>query len=233
MAATFGEETISAPDFSRRWREVVNSNRLLLRQSRDLPSLRALLGFLEGRNAQCWCDQLDEYEAALKTLAEIARHSETLRGRIEEHGEEMAVWQKERQELERRKGEDWRQHLIPLIMHRDSSHDAKEVAQWQRQIDRQTAIRATAFEEPIAVCRERIAATRYLLAEFKRHRREMERGTKAAEARAKIAEITGAAQMARMELVRSAFLTTESLEHTQLRPTSWWLPLLDPTRSLV
>ena len=229
LAATFGADTISAPDFSRRWREVVSASRLLLRQSRDLPSLRALLGFLEGRDAQCWCDHLDEYEAALKTLAEIARHSETLRGRIEEHGEEMAVWQKERQELERRKGDDWRQHLKPLMAQRDTAHDAKEAAQWQRQIDRQTAIRATAFDEPIAVCRERIAATRYLLAEFKHHRREMEHGPEASEARTKIAEITRAAQMARLELVRSAFLTVESLEHTQLRPTSWWLPLLDPT----
>ena len=35
--------------------------------------------------------------------------------------------------------------------------------------------------------------------------------------------------MARLDLVRDAYLTTESLEHTQLRPTSWWLPLVDPT----
>jgi len=229
LAATFGVETLSARDFAGQWREAVGASRRLLRQSSELSSLRALLGYLEGRDAQCWCDRLGEYEAALQALAEIARHSETLRGRIEEHSEEMAVWQKELQELERRKGEDWRQHLKPLMVQRDASLNSTEAAQKQRQIDRQIAIRATAFDEPIAVCRERIAATRYLLAEFQRHRREMERGSEATKARVKIAEITREAQMARLELVRSAFLTIESLEHTQLRPTSWWLPLVDST----
>ena len=228
LAATFGQETVSARDFAARWREVVSVSRSILHQSRDLPSLRALLGYLEGRDANCWCDRLGDYEAALKTLAEIGRHSETLRGRIEEHSEEIAVWQKERQELERRKGEDWRQHLRPLRDKREVAADEKEVTQWQRQIDRQMALRATAFDEPIAVCRERITATRYLLSEFQRHRREMERGPEARQARAKIAQIAQEAQMARLELVRSAFLTAESLEHTEFRPTSWWLPLVDP-----
>ncbi len=45
----------------------------------------------------------------------------------------------------------------------------------------------------------------------------------------RIQEIVSAAQMARLELVRAAYLTVESLEHTQLRPTAWWLPFVDPT----
>ena len=229
LAATFGAETISAQDFSRDWREIVAASRLLLKQSRELPSLRALLGYLEGRDALCWCDRLTEYEAALKVLSMNARHSETLRGRVEEHQEEMLVWRKERAELERRKGEDWRHTLMPLIALRDAAHTSGEVLAYQKQIEREISMRTAMFDVPIETCRERITATRFLIGEFQRHRRELERSPEAVQARAQITEFTREAQMARLELVRSAFLTIESLEHTQLRPTSWWLPLVDST----
>ncbi len=184
---------------------------------------------MEETNEHCWCDRLDEYEQALQTLREIASHSETLRGRMDEHQEELVVWQKEREELERRKGEDWRHNLQPLIVKRDAASDSGEAARHQAQIGRQTAIRATAFDVPIEIARERIAATRHLLAEFRRQRKLLERGPEASAARARIAEITHGAEMARLEIVRNAYLTIESLEHTNLRPTAWWLPFVDPT----
>ena len=229
FAATFGVETIGATAFAARWREVIASCRTLLTESRQLSSPRQLLSFLEGKYDLCWCERREEYDQALETLKEIAAHSETLRGRIEEHQSEVEVWAKERQELERRKGEDWRTHLQPLRQKLRDAPDAKEAAQWQKQIDRQTAVRATAFDEPIAVARERINATRVLLTEFRRQRRLLERGPEANAARARIMEIVREAQMARLDLVRNAYLTIESLEHTQFRPTAWWLPLVDST----
>lgn len=228
LAETFGTETISARDFAARWREVVGACRQVLRESRDLAGPRQLLTFLEGKHDLCWCERRDEYDAALKTLKEIAAHSETLRGRVEEHRQEMAVWQRERLELERRKGEDWRRNVQPLLQ-KSQAAGTKEAAEWQKQAERQITIRATAFDAPIDVARERMAATRFLLAEFKRQRRLLERNPEATQARARIAEITREAQMARLDLVRNAYLTIESLEHTQLRPTAWWMPLVDPT----
>ena len=35
--------------------------------------------------------------------------------------------------------------------------------------------------------------------------------------------------MTQLETVLAAFLTAEGLEHTQLRPSAWWLPLVDPS----
>lgn len=229
LAATFGVESLSVPEFAARWRDVSAASRHLLRESQALGSPRALMAYLEGKNGQCWCERLDEYEQALHALKEMASHSETLRGRVEEHELELSVWQKERQELERRKGEDWRHNIQPLRQKRDAAGDTHEAARWQAQIDRQTAIRATAFDDPIGVARERIAATRHLLAEFRRQRRLLERGPDAARLRARLMEITREAQMARLDLVHDAYLTVESLEHTQLRPTAWWLPLVDPS----
>jgi hypothetical protein len=85
------------------------------------------------------------------------------------------------------------------------------------------------FDEPLQICFERINATKILLAQFRRQRRLLERSAEALQARAKIREIVREAQMARLELVRKAYLTIESLEHTNLRPTAWWLPLVNPS----
>ena len=219
LAATFGTATITAPEFAACWRNVADTCRQTLRESRALLSPRRLMTYLEERDARCWCDLRSEYDKELDKLKLSAAHSDILRGRIEEHQEEIQVWQKERRELERRKGEDWRRSVQPLMAQAGS----------QQQIDRQIAIRAHAFDEPIAVARERITATRTLIAEFRRQRRLLERSPEAVVARTRMTEIVRDAQMARLELVRNAFLTLEGLEHTQLRPTAWWLPLVDPT----
>jgi len=220
LAATFGTETISAPAFASRWHEVAEKCRRILRESHALSSPRSLMTYLEEHDARCWCELRSEYDKQLDTLKQIAEQSEILRGRVDEHRGELQNWQRERQDLERRKGEDWRRSVQPLLAGLPGT---------QTQIDRQEAIRAHAFDEPIADIRDRVTATRTLLSEFRRQRRRLERSPEAVAARTRITEIVRDAQMARLEMVRNAFLTLEGLEHTQLRPSAWWLPLVDPT----
>ena len=220
LAATFGTELISAPEFAGRWHGVLEACRQTLRESRTLLSPRSLLTYLETHNERCWCDLRSEYDRQMDILKRIADQSEVLGGRIDEHREEIKVWQAERSELEQRKGDDWRRSVQPLRAGLPAS---------QVQIDRQIMVRARAFEEPIETIRERITATRFLLSEFKKQRRKLERGPEAAAARSRIAEILRDAQMTQLALVRAAFLTAEGLEHTQLRPSAWWLPLVDPS----
>ena len=227
LAGTFGTETISAPGFAKRWHSVLADCRQTLRESREIRGTRALLCYLESKRGSGWCDKQAEYESALKTLKEMADHSDTLRGRIEEHTQELDVWRKERADLERRMGEDFRHSLQPLLAKRGAAVDPREAAHFQAEIGRQMAVRARAFEEPIEVARERIAATRSLIASFRRQRRLLERSPEAVEARARLRGITLSAESARLDLVHDAYLTMESLEHTQFRPTAWWLPLVD------
>jgi len=210
LAATFRTETISAPAFASRWHEVSEHCRRILTESRALSSPRSLMTYLEEHDDRCWCELRSEYDKQLDTLKQMAGQSETLQGRVEEHEEEVRIWQRQRQDLERRKGDDFRRSALPLT-------------------DRQIAARAHAFDEPIETLRGRITATRTLLSEFRRQRRRLERSPEAAAARTRITEIVRDAQMARLEMVRNAFLTLEGLEHTQLRPSAWWLPLVDPT----
>ena len=219
LAATFGTEIITAPEFASRWRDVLEDCRRTLADSRTLSSPRRLLAYLEERDSRCWCGLRSEYEEQRDVLKQIAAQSEIMRGRIDEHREEIRIWQTARRDLERRKGDDWRRSQ-PL---------RAALPGTQAQIDRQDAVRAHAFDEPIAEARERIIATKALLAEFKRQRRRLERSAEAVAARSRLAEILRDAQMARLALVQAAFLTREGLEHTQFRPSSWWLPLVDPS----
>ena len=176
--------------------------------------------------APCWCDLLADYEVALTFLRENAEKSITLRDRIDEHRSEQRMWQNERIEIERRMGLDWRANVLPLV-EQAANAEGNQAAEIDRKIQRQMAIRSTAFEEPLVVLRERINSTKTMIASFRRERRRLERSHEAVQARAAIARITREAQAARLMLVRNAYLAVEGLTHTHLRPTSWWFPLVD------
>jgi hypothetical protein len=166
----------------------------------------------------------------MDTLKAIADKSQTLGDRIAEHREELRVWKGERQGLERRMGEDWRRSVAPIREKlRQAADHGKDTRHLEHDLGRQIAIRATAFEEPLHICRERIKATQHLLGEFRRQRRLLERSQEATQARAAIQRIVAEAQLARLDLVRNAFLTVDGLEHTEVRPTAWWLPMVDPS----
>ena len=252
LASAFGTREIAIRDFSKQWRTVIGTQLALQTESRAIRSIRGLLTFLEhhesepprpdtevpesGRNLGAaypaepghWTLALREYDAASHLLAETAKHSAILADRITEHRSEVAVWTEERQDLERRKGIDWRSSVLPLVRELASlPEDHPRQPELQRAIERQAAIRAKAFDEPIAEARDRIRSTQFMIHEFRRQRRLMERSPECLAARKTIAAIVRKAQMARAILVRNAFQTIDSLEHTHLRPTSWWIPMLD------
>ena len=62
---------------------------------------------------------------------------------------------------------------------------------------------------------------------LKARRWDIERGAEASEYRRRRSEITDAAEVCRMRLIRNALLTTEGLTHTAHRPSAWWFPLAD------
>jgi hypothetical protein len=228
LAAAFSAECVSAGEFARRWREVVAQQRRLLEESRTVRKPRDLMDFVEGRDPNCWCDRRADYDRSMQTLTEMAKRSDVLRKRTAEYRDQVRIWKLERQELERRSGEDWRAHLLPLLRDLDAlgPEDASRTA-IEASIARQTKIRASAFEERIAEVRDRIVATRRLVQDFRHERRALERDPAAMSARETIRRVLREAQLARAELVRNAYLTIDGLEHTNLRPTAWWLPLVD------
>lgn len=59
--------------------------------------------------------------------------------------------------------------------------------------------------------------------------RELERGSKAVAARRLLRNVERAAQRARLELARNAILASDGLAGTDVRPSSWWFPAVDPS----
>jgi hypothetical protein len=229
LAQAFGQQDIPATEFASRWQEAVEGQRRRLREASFPRRLRDLLLFLDSQGDGCWCDLLNEYETAQKTLREIAGQSAILGERIAEHRRELGVWRQERLALETRKGDDWRRNFQPLRLRlQEAELSGQDTARLRRDVDQQYAIRASSFDVPLEEAREYIAATRRLIAEFRRQRRLLERSPSALAARARIESITREAEMARLELIHNAYLTVEGLEHTNLRPTAWWLPMVTP-----
>ncbi|MEO7714629.1 MAG: hypothetical protein ABIY70_00385 [Capsulimonas sp.] len=230
LAAAYGAETVSAAEFGARWRDVVMTQKENLREIKSLTKMRDLLTYLEAKEPGAWSAHRAAYEQSLAALAQNAAHSEVLRRRVEEHRSEMVSWKEERTRLEARMGDDWRKNSFPIVQRlRYETLSDTERAQLETKLSREAATRARAFEEPIAVGQERIHATLRLIASFRKQRRLLERSPEALAARATLERIAVEAQRARMRLVHNAFFTVESLEHTNLRPTAWWFPLVDPS----
>jgi len=228
LASTFGAPTIPARDFSARWREVIAEQKKFLASSPGIAGVRDLIDLLEVREPGKWSDRRSDYEAALDQLSSTAMKSSIMADRIAEHREEVAVWTQERYELERRSGEDWRNNVLPLVRQLGGQEpESSHARALENEIERQQAIRANTFEIPIAEARDRISATRTMLAEFRRQRRILERSPEQQQARATVNRITRETQLARAVMVRNAFQTIDGLDHAHLRPTSWWMPLVD------
>ncbi|BDI31942.1 hypothetical protein CCAX7_39930 [Capsulimonas corticalis] len=230
LAAAYGAQTVSAAEFGTRWRDVVADQKSTLREIKSLNKMRDLLTYLEAKEFGDWSARRQDYEQALATLSEYAQRSEVLRQRVEEHRREMAMWKEERAQLEARMGDDWRRNSLPLVhrLRHETLSDA-ERAQLETKLAHETAVRERIFAQPLAIGQDRIRASRRLIASFQHQRRLLERGSEPRAARATLEQITVEAQRARMRIVHDAYITVDSLEHTNLRPTAWWFPLVDPS----
>lgn len=232
LAQAFGCAHINIQQFARRWREVVDDQRALLNSIATLKSSRSLINFLLGHRREVWELNLHQLDKASAELQKIASRSEILRNRQYDLIQQKRTFTQERLELERRMGEDWRSHVQPVsdaIIHNQlrGVSDSHLNAEY----DKLLAMRENTFVQPLAECIARIDSITKLALEFRRQRGQLEHSAEAQSYRAEVARIKREAEMEKLMIVRTAFLTIEGLQHTDDRPTSWWLPLLDPSNT--
>lgn len=233
LAQAFGAVQVSGPEFARRWREVVAEQERLLREVAGLAGIRHLVEFLAGRTDGVWRERLKEYAAAHDLLIEIRDRSGAFEERSRHLYEELARVKSEAQRLEAEKGENYRRTIKPLRerlweLAQQGTTAGPEVERIEAEIAAQEAPRAE-FDRAI---RERREQARELEAEAKavrKARMENEKSGAAARARAAITAIEREAESARLKMVRAALLVTRGLPQSNLRPSAWWFPLVDPS----
>ena len=85
-----------------------------------------------------------------------------------------------------------------------------------------------AFDERIEAAQTRAVQQRTGAEVALQQQLAIEKGAAATQARARIGELEGEAELARLLCVRNALRATGSLRQNNLRPTAWWLPMVSP-----
>ncbi|MBI3946589.1 MAG: hypothetical protein HY321_11765 [Armatimonadetes bacterium] len=233
LADAFDTPHICGAELARRWRGVVAEKKHLLEEVAGLGGARDLLAFLARRGNDDWLERLEAYTRAHDLLLEIRDRSQAFEARSQALFEESNRLKEEVQRIETAKGENYRQRIKPLRerlwdLARQGVDAGPEVEDLQRRTAEEEAPRV-AFDRALRERRERIRALDQEAKAVRKARMQNEKGPEAAEARRAIAGIEREAERALLELVRRALLVSRGLPQSNLRPSAWWFPLVDPT----
>lgn len=233
LVSAFQAECVSAKEFGAQWKRAVRDQRRLLKTLRTMTSPEELMAFLAHTNKEHWLERMRQYVEAHNTLLGIHCKAEQFRSQAEQHREESRTLRKQVQELQRRKGEFFRQFIRPLQdkLHGLAQHGLecpaevrflksqirekeKEREKIEREIQQRLA-RAQQEDQSQRACRQRYRA--------------LETGEEARAARRILAQVERELEKEKLRMVRDALLTTLGLPFTAHRPAAWWLPLADPS----
>jgi hypothetical protein len=209
LAATVGQQTITTPELAGAWRSVVHEQRALCRHLAGLRKPLDLLEFLRGNDpATAWDERIAEYQAASRELKSLRERGARIQEQIRALYVRLRALKSESVTIERERGAHFR-----------------AVQEWTPD---ETA-RRRAFEEAFHALEARKSGLVREIDELHAQRHLTERGPEAGAARATLARLRNEAERARLRLVRHALLTADGLEHTNHRPSVWWLPMVDPS----
>jgi chromosome segregation ATPase len=255
LARTFSVEQITARDFAARWETVCEEQDALRIAIKNCQSPRDLMAFLATRDAS-WNEHLNEYSQAREAIRSLRERTRVLEAEVTALRNEARGLHEQASNVERVKGEDWRQTVQPLrqrlfdlkegAAQRVLANAGKKLSKEERAAQAQLE---TAEEQEIAELRERIAwcikerahfdeeigAARQRAHELRTQARSkthervtLEKSEAARQAREVIARLEYEAEWQRFQLVRDALVTSRGLHHTNYRPTAWWFPLISP-----
>jgi len=207
LAAAFGRQNITVPEFAASWKEVVAEQRALCAHLATLRKPSALLAFLHERDPLAqWEERRAAYTAARRTLLALRKEAKALDNEVHARYARLKEAKTLSQKTQQERGAHYR-----------------ATTAWTPEA---TAQRAT-YERALDALNRSKRELRSEIADYKARRKRIERGPEAMAARHTLAQIEIAAERARLQLIRHALLTTEGLTHTNHRPSAWWLPMVD------
>jgi len=207
LAATFGQQTITTPEFAASWRQVIEQQRELCDNLATVKKPRALMEFLsEQQPSEPWEDRLTAYDATRDAMSRLWTQGEEIKRDIEARYTRWTELKAQSEQTQIERGAHYR-----------------SVAEWRPAEETQRR----QFTQTLKQLNANKSRLKSEIAELREQRRHIERGTEMTHLRATLRELEDAVETARLHLVRNALLTIESLEHTNHRPSAWWLPMLD------
>ncbi|MEP0767273.1 MAG: hypothetical protein HRF45_12145 [Fimbriimonadia bacterium] len=222
LANAFGQDEIQGPSFAQRWRAVVGEQRALLDELATIHRPRDLMALLQRRCRGRWDVLQQDYERLLSQVRVLEEQDSASREQVAALFAELRASKREYAELERKKGEDFRARMRPLL---DRLAEGEAV---DAEIRTEEERRAAEFDVRLALLRSRMREVRAAIADARTRRRAAFGSLEARAVREARRAIEREADLARLRMVRNAVLTVEGLIHTNHRPSAWWLPLLSP-----
>jgi hypothetical protein len=183
--------------------------------------------FLSMRQSGEWTSLKRDYEEALANLRSFRERTSVLVAAERDHRLARQSLTAQRLELEKSMGDHWRNTVQPLLKAVDTA-DGQDKRTIEQQYLEALEVRNQLYAEPLKQIQYEAAAARIEARRLRTERRAQERSQQILDTRAKLQSIVEQAERARLETVKTAFLTVDSLTHTDYRPTAWWFPLVDP-----
>lgn len=209
LSATFGRNTITTPEFGAQWKQVIQEQRNNAVTLTTLRKPHELLDYLSAyTTGEEWIDSLERLNSSRNTLKELRGECSRIQDSVRSLYTALKLLKEKSVSIQNERGTHFR-----------------SVQEWNVA---EKAVRVS-YERELRQIEHDKRSLRQEIISLKFQRLHLERGSQASEARAAIRSIEISAELARLKLIRNALLTCEGLEHTNHRPSAWWIPMLDPS----
>ncbi len=209
LSAAFARKTMTTPEFAAQWKEAILTQKNTLSTLSNLHKPRELLEYLsENMIEEGWITAQKSLDNAVLKLMELRTQSIQIQSSVRSLYSSLKILKERSATLYKERGDHFR-----------------SVSEWT---EKELAVRKS-YEHELSGLEQNKHGIKQEIFSLKNQRLTLERGNQAIEARSTIKNIEIAAELARLELIRNLLLTCDGLEHTNHRPSAWWIPMLDPS----
>lgn len=232
LGSAFRQGEITSREFADSWRNTVDEQEQLLNRIAELNGTEELLNFLAEYQSEPWPSRIEAYKAAYHIVREMSERTEPMKLESVQLRDLSHQIKQEVQQLEADKGEHFRTNIKPLKdelwqYEADGSASGDEAANLSKRLQEQEAIRE-GIQAQIELKREEALEANRKSFELKNAVKLLEKSEDIEKARQKIKIIEYEAELARLWLVRDAFIVSRGLSYLDHRPSAWWFLLADP-----
>lgn len=211
LQGAFASEEICGPSFASRWRTVAKEQSALLSQLADLRRPIELIRFLDEHLGGAWHTMALEYAGLIESLDElIAAMADYRKQRIALY-RSLKEAKLARRAAEVAMGEHFRQRIFEKEATKEDLEER----------DRLRLAVTKAIDEVVRIRNE----IRHLL----RLQGELAREPRFVQIHERRRAIEFEAELRRMNLIRSAVISSRGLDRASRRPSAWWFPIVDGT----